>query len=78
MEVSGEAGGFGTYKERLSYDRRFDNGLEALVSGSNYNSRGRSSLYYKEFDNPDTNNGIARNADGDRYQSLFSTISING
>ncbi|KJU86564.1 hypothetical protein MBAV_001242, partial [Candidatus Magnetobacterium bavaricum] len=78
MEVSGEAGGFGTYKERLSYGKKFDNGLDVLVSGSNYNSKGHSSLYYKEFDSPDTNNGIAGNADGDRYQSLFSTISING
>ncbi|WP_052566825.1 TonB-dependent receptor plug domain-containing protein [Candidatus Magnetobacterium casense] len=78
MEVSGEAGGFGTYKERLSYGKKFDNGLDVLVSGSNYNSKGRSSLYYKEFDGPDTNNGIVRNADGDKYHNVFSTISING
>ncbi|MCG6553071.1 MAG: TonB-dependent receptor [Candidatus Magnetominusculus sp. LBB02] len=77
MEVSGEAGGFGTYKERLSYGRKFDNGLEAIVSGSNFNSAGRSTLYYGEFDSPTTNNGIVQNADEGRYQSVFSTISIN-
>ena len=78
MEVSGEAAGFDTYKGRLSYGRRFENGLEALVSGSTYDSKGRSELYYREFDSPATNNGIARNADGDRYNSLFSTLMLKG
>jgi len=76
MEVSGEAAGFDTYKGRLSYGRRFENGLEALVSGSTYDSKGRSELYYREFDSPATNNGIARNADGDRYYSFFSTLML--
>lgn len=76
MEVSGEAASFDTYKGRLSYGRRFENGLEALVSGSTYDSKGRSELYYREFDSPITNNGIAKNADNDRYHSLFSTLML--
>ena len=78
MEVSGEAARYDTYKGRLSYGRRFENGLEAIVSGSIYDSKGQSELYYKEFDSPATNNGIAKNADGDRYHSLFSTLMFKG
>ena len=78
MEVSGEAARYDTYKGRLSYGRRFENGLEAIASGSIYDSKGQSELYYREFDSPATNNGIARNADGDRYHSLFSTLMLKG
>jgi iron complex outermembrane receptor protein len=78
MEASGEAARYDTYKGRLSYGRRFENGLEAIASGSIYDSKGQNELYYREFDSPDTNNGIARNADDDRYHSLFSTLMLKG
>lgn len=78
MEVSGEAARHDTYKGRLSYGGRFENGLEAVASGSLYDSKGQSDLYYREFDSPATHNGIAQNADGDRYHSLFSTLMLKG
>jgi iron complex outermembrane receptor protein len=75
-EISGEAAGFDTYKGRLSYGGKFANGVEALVSSSAYDSKGKSELYYREFDSPATNNGIAQNADGDRYHSFFSKLAL--
>jgi outer membrane receptor for ferrienterochelin and colicins len=78
MEVSGEAARYDTYKGRLSYGKKYASGLDVLVSGSTYDSKGQRELYYPEFDTPADNNGIARNADGDRYHSLFSTLLLKG
>ncbi|MBZ5676271.1 MAG: TonB-dependent receptor [Acidobacteriia bacterium] len=75
LAVSGAAGSNETYRSRVSYGRDFDNGLEVLLSGSFYASQGADALFFKEFDNPLTNNGIARNADGDQFQQLFANVS---
>jgi iron complex outermembrane receptor protein len=76
-EVSGEAGSFDTYKGRFSYGNTFRNGLDIIISGSIYDSKGQD-LFYKEFDSPDTNNGIAQNCDYDRNYSLFSKLKYKG
>ncbi len=73
-EVSGEAGSFDRYKGRLSFGNRFQNGVEAIVSGSNYDSKGRR-LYFKEFDNPSTNYGVTEHTDYDRYHNFFTKLS---
>ena len=72
-EVSGEAGSFDTYKGRFSYGNNFKNGLDIVISGSIYDSKGQD-LFYKAFDSPDTNNGIAQSCDYDRNYSLFSKL----
>jgi outer membrane receptor for ferrienterochelin and colicins len=74
VEGSTEAGSWNSYKERVSYGKRFDNGLETLLSGTFYDSQGHSSLYYPEFNSPATNNGIAENADGDQAYNVFADI----
>jgi outer membrane receptor for ferrienterochelin and colicins len=73
-EVSGQAGSWNSYKSRVTYGSRFDNGLETLLSGSFYNSQGHKSLFFPEFDSPATNNGIAQNADGDQAYDVFADI----
>jgi outer membrane receptor for ferrienterochelin and colicins len=75
-EVSGEAGSFYTYRNRLTYGNRFQNGLEVLFSGSYYHSKGDQHLFFKEFDDPTTNDGVAENCDGDQFYSLFSNVSF--
>lgn len=75
MELAGSAGGFESYKGRISYGTRLDNDLALSVSGSYYDSAGDRSLYYPAFDDPATNNGVARNLDGERSNSLFATAS---
>ncbi len=48
--------------------------LDGLASGSIFRSNGATSLYFPEFDSPATNNGIAQNIDGDRYDHAFGMI----
>jgi outer membrane receptor for ferrienterochelin and colicins len=72
-EVSTEAGSFGSYKGRVSYGETF-NGLEMLLSGSYYTRQGPHRLYFPEFDTPDTNHGVAVNADDDQSQQLFGNF----
>ena len=73
-EVSAEAGSFDTYKGRATYGDRFKNGVEALFSGTGYDSKGQR-LYYPEYDAPATNNGVTDNTDYDRFQSFFAKLS---
>ncbi|MBI5641704.1 MAG: TonB-dependent receptor [Nitrospirae bacterium] len=77
-EVSGEAGSFRTYKGRLSYGGILRNGPEMVLSASTYESKGRGRLFFREFDDPATNNGFAENADYDRFNSSFAKISYKG
>jgi outer membrane receptor protein involved in Fe transport len=74
VEASAEGGSFETFKGRLSYGKRFDNDLEWLLSGSVYHSAGDRELYFKEFDNPATHNGIAEDSDGDTAYHAFSSV----
>lgn len=76
VEVSGELASFGTYKGRVTYGNRFDNGLELLLSGSYYDSRGPQRLFIREFDDPATNNGIAERGDDDQSKNLFANVSF--
>ena len=73
-EVSGEAAGFGTFKGRATYGNRFGNGMEVLLSGTAFRSEGQD-LFFPEFNDPATNNGIAEKRDGDKFHSFFSTLS---
>ena len=76
--VAGDVASYGTNQGRLSYGNKFKNGLEVLLSGSFYNSHGQGRLFFKEFDNPATNNGIAVNADDDEFHQLFANTSWGG
>ncbi len=74
VEASTEAASWESYKGRVSYGNRFNNGLETLLSGSVYSSRGHRRLFFPEFADPATNNGVADNADGDGSYSLFADV----
>ncbi|MBU0682184.1 MAG: TonB-dependent receptor [Proteobacteria bacterium] len=75
-EVSGAAGSRESHQGRLSYGKRLQNGLEFLVSGTFYESDGDDNLYYKEFDTPETNSGVAEDADDDKATNLFAKIAF--
>ena len=76
LEASGEAGSLNSYDGRLTYGNRFGRNVNFLISGSFYESEGQRRLYFKEFDDPSTNNGIAENADRDRFQHFFGTATF--
>jgi len=78
LSVAGDVSSYGAYKGRLSYGKKFGNGLEMLLSGSFYDSHGQNQLFFKEFDNPNTNRGIAVNADDDQFHDLFANVSWGG
>lgn len=46
-----------------------------LFSGSMYRSNGAAKLYFPEYDSPDTNNGVADNLDGDRFDHAFAVVT---
>jgi len=72
VSVAGDVASYGTLQGRISYGNKFDNGLEVLLSGSFYDAHGQDRLFFKEFNNPATNNGIAVNADDDEFHQLFA------
>jgi outer membrane receptor for ferrienterochelin and colicins len=74
VETSAEAGSWNSYKGRITYGERFDSGFETLASGSLYNSLGHDRLFFPQFDSPTTNNGVARDADGDQSYNVFGDI----
>jgi outer membrane receptor for ferrienterochelin and colicins len=77
FEVSGDAGSFETYKGRISYGNKIKENIDMLLSATYYDSRGDDKLYYKEFDSPETNNGVAEDSDIDRFQSFFGKVTYN-
>jgi iron complex outermembrane receptor protein len=74
-EVSGEYGGFDTYKGRATYGKLFPNGVQLLVSGTYYQSEGADRLFYEEYNTPAQNNGVAEGLDDDTFASFFATLS---
>ncbi len=76
VELSGEVGSWGYHRERITYGEKFSRGIELLVSGSYAASKGHDILFYEEFNDPSTNYGFTRNADDDRYPSMFAKVSL--
>jgi len=72
-EVSAEAGSFGTGKGRVTYGNSFQR-WEVLLSGSFYGSSGET-LFFPEFDSPQTNNGTARGVDDESAEDFLVKIS---
>jgi iron complex outermembrane receptor protein len=73
-EVSGEYGSYDTYKGRVTYGNLFTNGVQLLLSGTYYDSAGPDRLFYKEFNTPSQNNGVAQGIDGDSFGSFFGSL----
>ena len=79
VEVSSEAGGFGTYKGRVTLGNTFKNGVELLLSGSLYSSEGDTHLYQRFFNTPPNivNGGVADHVDKDEFRSFFGKLSYH-
>jgi len=73
-ELSLDAGGFAARSGRATYGRRLDNGLELLVSGT-LSRNGGQRLYFPEFDDPATQNGIADHIDDEGFSSAFASLA---
>jgi iron complex outermembrane receptor protein len=75
-EVSVAAGNELTTKERASFGKRFENGLDLLVSATGYKSAGVRDLFFPDFDSPGNNNGVAVDHDADRSKTLLTNLSF--
>ena len=73
-ESSIEAGSFDTYRVRTSYGGRSASGFDSLFSVSHLSSNGQSLLYFPEYDEPDFDFGVARNADRESSTSVFGSV----
>jgi len=74
-EVAGSYASFDTGRGRATLGQSFTNGVQFLISGTLYDSNGDERLFYREFNTPAQNNGVARRMDGDAFSSFFGSLS---
>jgi len=75
-ELSFQTGSFGTYEGRATYGHQF-HGLGVLLSGTFYDSQGQT-LFFPEFNNPATNNGVTSDTDYESYKHILATLTFHG
>ncbi len=75
LQVAVSAASYDTGYTRVTYGGKFGRGWEVLLSGSFYDSHGQKRLYFKEFDTPETNHGIAQDCDHDKFVQAFANLS---
>ena len=76
LELSFQAGSFGTYEGRATYGHEY-RGLGMLLSGTFYGSQGQT-LFFPEFNTPATNNGITSGTDYESYTHILATLTFRG
>ncbi|MGB8658407.1 MAG: TonB-dependent receptor [Candidatus Zixiibacteriota bacterium] len=73
LNLAAETGSYGRQSGAALFGKELNNGLDILISGLWGDIKGQN-LYFKEFDDPSTNNGIAENLDWDKYYGILTTI----
>lgn len=73
-EASAVAGSFDTSAGRISYGRKFANGVEVVVSGTYLDSGGHRRITYPEF--AATNGGVAEGIDGTVAKSAYGAVTF--
>ena len=71
IHAGAEIGSFGRKRAQMNVGHTFANGLDVFASGSVLDLDGNQDLFYPEFDDPSTNDGIAHHADAERVYNLF-------
>ncbi|MBE9560347.1 MAG: TonB-dependent receptor, partial [Proteobacteria bacterium] len=74
LQASVDYGSENSRRARVTAGKTFSNDIEALVSVSAYKSDG-ADIYFPEFDDPATNNGIAEGLDYHEAQNLFVKLN---
>jgi outer membrane receptor protein involved in Fe transport len=74
LELASSAASHNTDQGRITYGRKIGD-VDFLLSGAFYGSRGNNTLFYPEYDSPDTNNGIASHVDDDHLGSALASVS---
>jgi iron complex outermembrane receptor protein len=77
VEAQGDAGSFNTYRGRLTYAGAIK-GIDVVLSGSFYGSKGQKELFYPEYNSSATDDGVARHVDDDQYLQLLASLTKGG
>jgi iron complex outermembrane receptor protein len=75
-QVSTEIGSFGSYKGSFTIADTLSRKVSMLLSGSIYESKGPTRLYFPEFNSPATNNGFALNVDDDASRDFLARLAF--
>ena len=72
--VSFGAGNLGDYSATFNYGTEISNDFEVFLSTEYFNRKGKD-LYFEEYDDQSTNNGLAVDLDKDRYTGVFAKVN---
>jgi outer membrane receptor for ferrienterochelin and colicins len=72
IAVEGGTLGSGLARGTMGYTRH---GVDLALAGTYEDSRGLKTIYYPEFDSPETNNGVAENLDGEGVKQFYSRLA---
>lgn len=77
LQVSALGESFGTSSFRATLGRTTPGGVSAVLSASRFHREGRD-LYFREFDSPQTNNGLVSGLDTTTTTRLFGRLGYKG
>lgn len=78
VESSFTTGSYGRYQGRFSYGTVIREDFDLILSGTVLQKEGRPSLYFAEYDAPETLNGVTRDTDGEQGRQLFARLGWKG
>jgi iron complex outermembrane receptor protein len=74
--VQADLGTFGARGTRAAFGRRLANGVDWVLSGNYQQANGPKRLYFRAFDAPETNHGIADGLDDESVQQVFGRVAL--
>jgi outer membrane receptor for ferrienterochelin and colicins len=78
IEIAGGGGNLETQLGRLSFGKRYDNGLNLLLSASGFNRTGQEAYFFPAFqDDPSRNNGISDRGDDERWRNFYACAQFH-
>ncbi|MCH8960128.1 MAG: TonB-dependent receptor [Bacteroidetes bacterium] len=77
VQAVAKAGSYGRKGGSVLVGEVLDNGLEVVLSGLWEDATGQD-LYFEEFDDPSTNQGVSEQMDWDRVYGFMGTVAFKG
>lgn len=79
FEVAAGAGKSETWQGRLTYGKKYDNGVDVLLSVNGFDTKGQKRLRFPEFaGNAALNDGYALGADSERWNNAYGSLQYGG
>jgi outer membrane receptor for ferrienterochelin and colicins len=76
FNASADIGSFGSRNATLAFGRTLAGGLDVVLSATTSHTNGAASLYFPEFDSPETNYGRAQHLDDEHATQLFGRANF--